>query len=353
MKNVRLSYIDAFKYATIIFVLVSLLVLLLLYFGTSAFIPTGERPHFDRNFDGWMLVFGAVETYLYLFALFALNFKILETRIKGRGKVIIAIIATIAAVFIFNFIVTLLIKIVVIEDNVPHDAHIGPLIKNIFFAAIIFFLSLIIYLSSQKQKMTLEYEEMKAENEHSRFEALKNQLDPHFLFNTFNTLDSLIQEEPERARNYLQQLSSVFRYVISNKESTTLESELKFAQSYNELMQLRYENSLIFEFNVDEQYLSYEIVPLSIQSLIENAIKHNVIFSESPFIIQITVGPDPAVTVSNEIRPKKSPQSGSGIGLSNLTERFRLKFQKDIIISDTDGVFSVVLPLHSPKNKIS
>ncbi|MDA3817488.1 MAG: histidine kinase [Prolixibacteraceae bacterium] len=353
MKNVRLSYIDAFKYATIIFVLVSLLVLLLLYFGTSAFIPTGERPHFDRGFNRWMPVIGALETYLYLFVLFAINFKILESKVKGRGKIIIVISATVATAFIFNLIVALFIKKVVIEDNIPLYANIGPLIKNLFFAAIVFFLSLIIYLSSQKQKMVLEYEAMKTENERSRFEALKNQLDPHFLFNTFNTLDSLIEEEPARARNYLQQLSSVFRYVISNKESTTLENELKFAHNYNELMQLRYENSLVFEFHIDEQYLAYRIVPLSIQTLIENAIKHNVISSDTPFVIRVTVGPDPVVIVSNKIIPKKTSQTGSGIGLSNLAERFKLKLQKEIEISDKDGTFTVILPLYPPKNNFS
>lgn len=348
MKNVKLSYKEAAKYATIIFVLAFLLVWILIYFGSSAFIPSGERPNFEKDFNSWVPFFGAVETYLYLFVLFALNFKILESKIQGRKKIIVAILASVVTALIFNLIMMLFIKTVVPVDNLHPKANIGPLIKNLFFAAIVLFLSLIVYLTSQKQKMGLEFEAMKAENARSRFEALKNQLDPHFLFNSFNTLDSLILDEPKRARDYLQQLSSVFRYVISSKETTTLENELKFARSYNDLMQLRYENSLVFEFNIDEQYLCYEIVPLSVQTLIENAIKHNVISSEAPFVISITVGPDPGVTVSNEIRPKKTPQAGNGIGLSNLTERFRLKFQKEIVISDTDGVFSVILPLQSP-----
>jgi sensor histidine kinase YesM len=353
MKNKKLSYKDAAKYATILFVLMSLMVWILMYFGSSAFIPTEERPHFDRDFNRWVPVVGAIETYLYLFALFTLNFKILESKIQKRWKIMIVIIAAVATALVFYFIMSLFMHTVVNVDNIPSNARIGPLIKNLFFAALVFFLSLIIYLSSQKQQMELEYEAIKTENARSRFEALKNQLDPHFLFNTFNTLDSLIQEEPEKAHNYLQQLSSVFRYVISNKESSTLENELKFARSYIELMQLRYENSLVFEFNIDEQYLDYEIVPLSIQTLIENAIKHNVISSKPPFVISITVGPGAVVTISNEIRPKKTSQAGSGIGLSNLTERFRLKLQKEIIISDADGVFSVILPLYVPKDNIS
>jgi two-component system, LytTR family, sensor kinase len=353
MKNVKLSYKEAAKYATITFLIVSLMVAIIFYFGHSAFIPSGKRPHFERDFNLWAAVVGIVGTYLYLFVLFALNLQILKSRIKERRKIIIAIFATVVTVVLFNYTISLFMQAVVNFNNIPPSARIGPLIKDFVLAIIVLSFSLIIHLSSQKQKMVLEFEAMKAENARSRFEALKNQLDPHFLFNSFNTLDSLIVDEPEKARNYLQQLSSVFRYVIANKESTTLENELKFARSYNDLMQLRYENSLIFEFNIDEQYLRYEIVPLSIQTLIENAIKHNVISSEPPFVIRITVGPDPVVIVSNEIRPKKTPQAGSGIGLSNLTERFRLKLQKEIEISDTDGLFSVILPLQSPKDYVS
>ncbi len=354
MKNAKLSYSDAAKYATIIFVSISLMIFIIMYFGSSAFFPSGEKPRFERDdVHRWAPVFGAIEMYLYVFILFTINFKILESDIVGRKKIIIAILSTVATAFIFFFIMTLFMPFFARVDNHPPDVRIGPLIKNLFLAAIVFFMSLIIYLSSQKQKMILEFEAMKAENARSRFEALKNQLDPHFLFNTFNTLDSLIEEDPEKARGYLQQLASVFRYVISNKEFTTLENELEFARSYNNLMQLRYENSLMFEFNIDEQYLNYGIVPLSIQTLIENAIKHNVISAEQPFVIRIVVGPDPVVTVSNEIRPKKHLQSGSGIGLSNLTERFRLKLQKEIEISDKDGVFTVTLPLEIPNDNIS
>ena len=349
MKNKKLSYKDAAKYATGIFVLVSLTVWMLMHFGSSAFIPTGEKPHFVRDFNQLVPIVGAIGTFVYLFLLFVLNFKILESKIKDRWKSVVVILVTLAAAFIFNFIMSLIIESMINVDDMDPNARIEPLVRNLVFAAIVYFLSLVTYLSTKKQQMALEYEAMKAENARSRFEALKNQLDPHFLFNTFNTLDSLIQEDPARARNYLQQLSSVFRYVMPNKDLSTLEDELKFTRSYNDLMQLRYEDSLVFEFNIDEKYLHYEIVPLSIQALVENAIKHNIITLESPLVISITVGPEPVVTVSNEIRPKKTAQSGSGIGLSNLVERFKLKLQKEIIISDAGGIFTVILPLHSPE----
>lgn len=353
MKNIKLSYKEAAKYAAGIIVLITLIFWMLMYFGSSAFLPIEEKPHFDRNFNSWVPLVGALETYIYLFILFVINFKILQSKIKERRKIFIAIIVTFATALFLNFIKILFMQAVVNLDRVPPGVRVGPLIKDLTFAAIVLFFSFFVYLSSQKQQIVLEFEAMKAENARSRLEALKNQLDPHFLFNSFNTLDALIQEEPEKARSYLQQLSSIFRYVMLNKEVTTLDDELKFSCSYTELVQLRYENSLVVEFNVDEKYLCFEIVPLSIQVLIENAIKHNVIISDSPFVINITIGPNPVVIVSNDIRPKKTPIAGSGIGLSNLSERFRLKLQKEISISDKGGVFVVVLPLKSPDQNIS
>lgn len=348
MKNKKLSYIDAAKYSTTIFVLLLVLVWVSFYFGSSAYFPTGERPDFGKDFNEKLIVFGIAGTYLFLFVLFALNFKIFESRLREPKKFYVAILSSIATVVVFNFILALFFETFIKNDHIPHGARIGMLIRDLAFALGVFFMSLIVYLSNQKQRMILEFEAMKAENAHSRFESLKNQLDPHFLFNTFNTLDSFIQEDPRKARNYLQQLSSVFRYVIANKDLVTLDEELEFTRSYNELMLLRYENSLKFEFSIDENYLRYQIVPLSLQALIENAIKHNVISSEAPLIIRVSVGPEPLVKVWNEIKPKKTSQAGSGIGLSNLTERFRLKLQKEIEISDKDNVFSVILPLHKP-----
>ncbi len=350
MKNLKLSTKDAAIYSTIFFFVVSLLLAIVLYFGRAAFVPSGERPHVERDFNLWVPFILFSGTYIYFFTLFAINFRILESKLKEQIKIFVAIACSLTIALFFNTIIAFLMQIVTNVKNIPPGGRIGTLIKDVVLATGVLFSSVIIYLSSQKQRLAIEFEALKAENERSRFEVLKNQLDPHFLFNTFNSLDSLIEENTAMARNYLQQLSSVFRYVLSDKDSTTLESELKFTNSYIDLMQLRYENSLIFEISINKQYLSYEIVPLSIQLLIENAIKHNVITTETPLTISVLVGPTPFVTVSNKIQLKKTPQSGSGIGLSNLAERFRLKYQRSIEISNFLGYFSVTLPLHYPVN---
>lgn len=349
MKKAKLTYIDAAKVASIIFLVISLLVGIVLYFGHSAFVPSIDRPHFEKVFNLWATVLIFVGSYIYLFLLFTINFKIFESKINERRKILIAFICSILTALIYNSIISYLVMVVIDAKDIPPDGRIGPLIKDLVFATGALFLSLIVYLSAQKQRLALKYEALQAENERSRFEALKNQLDPHFLFNTFNSLDSLIEEDGVMARNYLQQLSSVFRYVLSTKEVTTLDNELKFTYSYINLMQFRYENSLEFEYSIDNRFLHCEIVPLSIQTLIENAIKHNVISAEEPLVIKIEVNSAPSVIVSNVIKPKISPPVGNGIGLSNLSERFKLKYQKEIEISNADGRFVVVLPLFCQK----
>ncbi|MDR2039493.1 MAG: histidine kinase [Bacteroidales bacterium] len=355
MKNKKLSYKAAATYAGGIYLMLFVMIWVFIFFGRSAFIPTEEIPHHrpDMELGPWMPVLGFITTYLYLFMLFALNFKIMESRIKESKKVFVAIAATLAVALIFN-LVFFQIQLSMIEIDIDEwkaQAQFGTLVKDVILAVIVIFSAQIVYLSKKKQQMALEYETMKAENARSRFEALKNQLDPHFLFNTFNTLDSLIQENPERARDYLHQLSSVFRYVIPNKELTTLEDELNFTRSYNTLMQLRYEDSLIFDFDIDEHYLSYEIVPLSIQTLVENAIKHNVITANKPLTIRIATAPNDTITISNCIQHKKVPEFSGGIGLSNLAERFRLKTRKEITITNANDTFTVILPLKQAENK--
>lgn len=353
MKNKKLSYKAAALYAAGIYFLIFLMIGVLMFFGRSAFVPVEEAPRPDWESNMLMPITGFVVSYLYLFALFLVNFKILESNIKGRKKSIIAIGSTLVTAIILSSAFFGIQTLIIDADSDIWNSHarLGSLVKDLILAIIVIFSAQIIYLSNKKQQMALEYESMKAENAKSRFEALKNQLDPHFLFNTFNTLDSLIQEDPTKAHDYLHQLTSVFRYVMPNKDLTTLEEELNFTRNYSSLMQLRYEENLIFEFDIEERLLNYEIVPLSVQTLVENAIKHNVISPKHPLVIRISTNADDSVTVSNVIQPKKTPESGGGIGLSNLAERFKLKIQKEISIRKVDGYFSVDLPLRQPGKK--
>ena len=198
-----------------------------------------------------------------------------------------------------------------------------------------------------REKMAdVENETLRAENMASRYEALKNQLDPHFLFNSLNTLRSLIEDDADKAENFIQQLSVVLRSTLQNKEVVTLAEELDGVRSYCRMMKIRYGDNLIFDHGIDhDTYDDYYVLPLSIQGLIENAIKHNVISSKQPLTVCIHTDDNNHLIISNKIQQKIGEEVGTGIGLANLAERYRIKWNENVEIFDDGKIFSVTLPL--------
>jgi LytS/YehU family sensor histidine kinase len=231
----------------------------------------------------------------------------------------------------------------------PEQRDFTPSIFFIFVPAIIIsaitsLITFIFYIIKEREKNMMEIQQLSVENMRTRYEALKNQLNPHFLFNTLNTLDGLIGSDVEKAHQYLQKLSSSFRYTVQNKEITTLNKELEFVESYAYLMKIRYGDDLSIQYNVDEKYGEFYIMPITLQLLIENAIKHNVINDEQPLTIYIETTEKATIEVSNAIQPKINTEAGEGIGLANLMERYKLLFDKKVVITQ-NGVFSVEIPL--------
>ena len=218
------------------------------------------------------------------------------------------------------------------------------LIKDLIILIIVLLSTSQLYSINQRQLTLFENEKLLADNIRIRYEVLKNQVNPHFLFNSLNTLDGLIGIDNERAHEYVQNLSQVFRYTIGNKEIMHLDEELDFTESYALLMKIRYGDNLQIRYNIDERYLNYYIVPVSLQLLVENAIKHNVISNRHPLLITIETTQNDTVKVLNAIQPKSGVEHGEGIGLANLPERYEILFQKDINITKTD-IFCVEIPL--------
>ena len=202
---------------------------------------------------------------------------------------------------------------------------------------------------NQERVMAVENETLRSENLRSRYETLKNQLDPHFLFNSLNTLQSLIDINANDAEAYIQQLSSVLRYTLQNKEVVSVSDEMKCVDAYCSMMQIRYGDNLCFDVKIDPKYMDYLVLPLSVQGLVENAIKHNVISTRQPLTVRMSTNDDGHLMVSNAIQHKVTEEEGSGIGLANLVERYRLKWDEKVEISDDGKVFSVTLPLKENK----
>ena len=201
----------------------------------------------------------------------------------------------------------------------------------------------------QRQRMVLEYEQLKNENLSTRYRVLMSQISPHFLFNSLNSLSMLVREKYiDSALNYIDRLSYVFRYIIQNGENTLtpLSEELKFVDAYRYLLEVRYADKLFFDIEVDRQYCDMLLPALSLQPLIENAVKHNSITRAHPF--RITIRTDGAcVVVSNPIIPKMTAEQSTGIGLKNLSSRWQLIANRDIQVIRTDDRFEVRLPLIS------
>jgi sensor histidine kinase YesM len=213
------------------------------------------------------------------------------------------------------------------------------------------FLNSIKFLSAWRDT-AVNAEKLKAETISSRYETLKNQVNPHFLFNSFNALSSLIYEDQDLAVKFVRQLSDVYRYVLDSreKEVVSLSEELSFLESYIFLQKIRHRDSLQIELNLP-QNSNILVAPLSLQLLVENAIKHNVVSEENPLLIKIYLEND-QIMVGNPIQKKRRPvENSSGMGLKNIVARYEYLSSRPVEIANHDGSFVVKLPVLSSFEK--
>jgi len=187
---------------------------------------------------------------------------------------------------------------------------------------------------------------LEKENIQSQFETLKNQVNPHFLFNSLNALSSIITENPEKAVEFVNKFSSIYRYVLDVKDLTSVElkEELDFVKSYIYLQKIRYGENLHVILNIDKQKLNSRIMPLSLQVLVENAIKHNEISDVYPLRIEIT-NIDDYLIVKNNLQKISYNLDSPKIGLKNLTERYKLVSNSKPYFHQTGNEFIAGIPL--------
>jgi len=203
-----------------------------------------------------------------------------------------------------------------------------------------------VFLLNKWRFSLAELERFKKENAEYRFELLRSQLNPHFLFNSLNTLSSLIYENQENAGHFVRELADVYRYILENrdKELILLSNELEFAQSYINLVQLRFDKNLEVILNLYNNNPGFHIAPLTIQLLIENAIKHNVISKKNPLRIEIFIESDMLV-VKNKIQLKQTKEFSTELGLKNISNRYGFLTDRAIEIINKGEDFVVKIPL--------
>lgn len=204
----------------------------------------------------------------------------------------------------------------------------------------------IYYYNKSKQEHKVKVQKVIAGAASAKFESLKNQLDPHFLFNSLNVLTSLIGENPRQAEKFTTKLSKVYRYVLEQKDKdlTSLEDELQFAKSYMELLKMRFEDAITFTIPETVSNQELKIVPLSLQLLLENAVKHNVITSNKPLEIRI-YEENGYLAIENNINIKSSLEKSTKVGLKNIDQRYALISRKAVEITRENEIFKVKLPL--------
>ncbi len=204
----------------------------------------------------------------------------------------------------------------------------------------------IIYFYNKYQQNRIKEQKVIAGTASAKFDALKNQLDPHFLFNSLNVLTSLIDENPDKAQDFTTSLSKVYRYVLEqkNKELVSVDEELQFAKTYMSLIKMRFEDSIVF--TMPEKALNPEskVVPLSLQLLLENAVKHNMVTPSKPLHINIYEDRGNLV-VENNLQPKQIVKKSSGVGLSNIKQRYNLLTTRRVDINKTSAKFLVSIPM--------
>ncbi len=213
--------------------------------------------------------------------------------------------------------------------------------------AILVVAGIVYWFIKLREKRAQRWERIEKEKIQSQFETLKSQVNPHFLFNSFNTLISVIEENPESAVEYTEHLSDLYRKIVTyrDNDTITLGEEVNLINDYFFIQKKRFGNYLTCAIDLkEEDLLNYRIAPLTLQLLCENAVKHNAVSSETPLIIRIFIKADQLV-VQNNINKKLTIEKGAGLGLQNIQNRYRHLSKKELRIEKTDEEFIVYIPL--------
>jgi len=280
-------------------------------------------------------------------------FKYLNEKVQWqkyqRFRFIIGFVGSVSLTLITIFFIRLFISLVIENETWNYfitnetfryylSVLMVTLVISLFFHAV--------YYYKELQKTKVKEQKVIAGTASAKFDALKNQLDPHFLFNSLNVLTSLIEENPNSAQKFTTSLSKVYRYVLEqkSKELVTVDEELNFARTYMSLLKMRFEDSIVFDIPDKALNPDSKVVPLSLQLLLENAVKHNMVTSNRPLHIKIYEENNHLV-VMNNLQPKQIVKKSSGVGLENIKQRYQLLTNRTVYINKTSTHFSVAIPM--------
>lgn len=347
MKRFTLErFLDQRKpFSHILYILITMVVVMMVALKNRDSMTFGDIISF--------FLLGLVQLEVFIYAA-RMIFKDLNTRIAGREVtriVLIRFVMFISLCFVASFVIILLFELVI---GYMKGAEASVVISNFFsndfsgwLKSTLGGLSFggIVFIVIQWQDALKREQKLREENLVFQNETLKSQINPHFLFNSLNTVSSLIQSDPDKAELFINNLSSVYRYVLENgqKDMVPLQSELDLLNRYFDLHRVRDEEKISLTIDYTDA-TNYRIIPVSLQILLENAIKHNASTRQNPLKISVFFE-DQHIVVRNNLQKKATQLKSTGIGLRNLSERIRLVMGETLIIEENDNYFTVKIPL--------
>ncbi len=325
------------------------LVLSVIFVGIEFFANGSVQ--FDREFFihvGYNLFYSVILTIINSSFFDYLNHRVVWKK-YGRYRLVIGafggIVLTMFGILWIRILIRMGLEGASWEEFLAGERAIHYLIALLITIVFtVFFHAFYFYRALQDKKV--KEQKIIAGTASAKFDALKNQLDPHFLFNSLNVLTSLIEEDPDQAQKFTTSLSKVYRYVLEqkNKDLVTVDEELQFAKTYIRLLKMRFEDSIIFDIPEKCSNPEAKIVPLSLQLLLENAVKHNVVTSTRPLHIKVFEDGE-SLVIQNNLQEKQVVKKSSGVGLRNIQQRYSILSDKEVQIKKTSKDFTILLPM--------
>ncbi|HEU5291437.1 MAG TPA: sensor histidine kinase [Cyclobacteriaceae bacterium] len=311
--------------------------------GAIYLMCTSCRTNYELFF--WNIVFSFV-AWMTLWAVNNELNEFLSKRISWIKFPIKRLVAgVVATIFCTVLAILALIKFWEFIWDITFDNYYEIVVNSLI---ITFFISLFFHGRSflfEWKRSAVEAERYQKESMVATYESLKNQVNPHFLFNSLNALTNLVYEDQDKAANFIKQLSEVYRYVLDtrNKEVVSLEEELKFLKSYTYLQQIRFGDKLSIDLSLNGT--SSMVAPLALQMLIENAVKHNEVSEENPLHLKV-YSEGKFIVVENNLQMKSSSgELTSGVGLENIRKRYQFLSSEQVVVDQSEKNFIVKLPV--------
>lgn len=299
--------------------------------------------------DFWLNQLVSVALYMInmiVFRAFLTHYKQSFWTVKSVGLGLLSgIIVSMATFFVFRLIVIVLYYGSSLDKFLANE-RVDDYYLSLFICVVAILLYYAFYYWKSKQETEVKQSRIIAGTASAKFDALKNQLDPHFLFNSLNVLTSLIDENPQQAQKFTTSLSKVYRYVLEqkNKELVSVDEELAFARTYMNLIKMRFEDSIVVDIPKMAQNPEAKVVPLSLQLLLENAVKHNMVTPSKKLHIRI-FEEDGSLVVQNNMQKKQVIKKSSGVGLQNIRQRYYLLTNRQVHIVEDTKNFKVAIPM--------